>query len=163
MVHGQPHPTEIPDRRPVAAAHRIGPRLALVIGAVIIVRLGRKRFLRVRVAGDSMLPAFRAGDRLLIGPRVWLRPGAVVAVEDPRCPGRLMVKRVHAVGPTWVDVRGDNQPASTDSRQFGPVPRSRLAGRIVYRYGPAGRTGWWPGQARRPASTMAAHAIGPGD
>jgi type IV secretory pathway protease TraF len=70
----------------------------------------------------------------------------VVAVADPLAPGRLMVKRVHAVGPKGVDVRGDNPEASTDSRQFGLVPRGRLAGRIVYRYGPAGRIGWWPGR-----------------
>jgi nickel-type superoxide dismutase maturation protease len=117
---------------------------------VVIVALGlaSRRFRRVRVAGDSMLPGFQPGDRLLVGPAACIRPGAVVALEDPRASGRLMVKRVHQVGPTWVEVRGDNQTASTDSRQFGPVPRSKVAGRIVYRYGPARRTGWWPGQER---------------
>jgi nickel-type superoxide dismutase maturation protease len=119
------------------------------MGALTAVGLARRWFRRVRITGDSMLPAFQPGDRLLVGPPAWIRPGAVVAVEDPRSPGRLMVKRVHAVDRSGVDVRGDNVQASTDSRQFGPVPRGRLVGRIVYRYGPPGRTGWWPGRMSR--------------
>jgi nickel-type superoxide dismutase maturation protease len=122
----------------------------LVSTTVAVVLMGTRKLRRVQVAGDSMLPAFRPDDRLVIGPAGWIRPGTVVAVHDPRSPGRLMVKRVHAVGRTWVDVRGDNPPASTDSRHFGPLPRSRLAGRVVYRYGPAGRTGWWPGRTGGP-------------
>jgi nickel-type superoxide dismutase maturation protease len=113
-------------------------------------------FRRVRVTGGSMLPGFRAGDRLLLGPPLWVRPGQVVAVTDPSYPGRLMVKRVHAMSRSSVEVRGDNDTASTDSRQFGPLPRSSLAGRVVYRYAPAGRTGWFPGRlSRRAGSTSA--------
>jgi hypothetical protein len=40
-----------------------------------------------------------------------------------------------------VTVVGDNPDASTDSRVFGPVPRGAVVGRVVYRYGPEGRTG----------------------
>jgi nickel-type superoxide dismutase maturation protease len=98
-----------------------------------------------------MLPAFRPGDRLLVGPAIGIRPGAVVAVRDPRSPHGLMVKRVRLIEGAWVDVRGDNAGASTDSRQFGLVARSDLAGRVIYRYGPAGRIGWWPGQTAWPA------------
>lgn len=105
-------------------------------------------FRRVQVAGDSMRPGFQPGDRLLVGPTLRVRIGQVVAVTDPREPGRLLIKRVYAVTRWSIDVRGDNEPASTDSRQFGPVPRSRLAGRVIYRYGPAGRTGWFPGRGR---------------
>ncbi len=107
----------------------------------------------MRVVGDSMLPGFHAGDRLLLGPPLWIRPGQVVAVTDPRDPGRLMVKRVHAMSRSLVDVRGDNGSASTDSRQFGSVPRSSVAGRVIYRYAPADRTGWFPGRLSRPAGS----------
>jgi nickel-type superoxide dismutase maturation protease len=108
------------------------------------------RFRRVQVAGGSMLPAFRPGDRLLVmGPLLRVRAGQVVAVEDPRPPGRLMVKRVHAVAHGHVDVRGDNEAASTDSRQFGRLPRSGVVGQVIYRYGPEGRTGWFPGRGPR--------------
>jgi hypothetical protein len=59
-----------------------------------------------------------------------------------------MVKRVRSLDRDGVDVRGDNEPASTDSRQLGPLPRSHLKGQVLYRYAPAHRTGWWPGRTR---------------
>ena len=101
-----------------------------------------------RWPATACCPAFQPGDRLLLGPALRVRTGQVVAVTDPRDPGRLLVKRVHAVTRWSVEVRGDNEAASTDSRQFGPLPRSQLAGRVIYRYGPAGRIGWFPGRDR---------------
>jgi nickel-type superoxide dismutase maturation protease len=126
-----------------------GLALAALTAAVAAGAARRHKPLRrVRVAGESMRPAFEPGDRLLVGPAVGVRPGAVVAVTDPRSPGQLMVKRVRSLDRNRVDVRGDNESASTDSRQFGPLPRSQLQGRVLYRYGPAHRTGWWPGRTR---------------
>jgi len=140
MVSGQLHPTHCRHRGWLAAAG-----LASIAGAGAVAGLCRRRFKRVMVIGDSMLPTFRPGDRLLVGPTVRIRPGQVVAVIDPRPPGRLLVKRVRAVRTGWVDVRGDNDAASTDSRRFGSVPRSSLVGRVLYRYSPPERTGWFPG------------------
>jgi signal peptidase I len=53
------------------------------------------------------------------------------------------VKRVAAIDQPvgTVTVVGDNRSASTDSRDFGPVPRRCVIGLVVYRYGPAGREG----------------------
>lgn len=99
---------------------------------------------RVLVSGPSMLPAFCPGDRLLVVPVKRLVPGDVIALRDPGRAGRLLVKRVHLVTADTVDVRGDNEAASTDSRSFGPVPHSSVIGRVLYRYGPPGRTGWLP-------------------
>jgi inner membrane protease subunit 1 len=48
-----------------------------------------------------------------------------------------------------VDVRGDNEAASTDSRHFGPVPRRAVRGRVLYRYGPPARAGRWPGSRQQ--------------
>lgn len=101
------------------------------------------RIRRLAVAGSSMSPAFQAGDRLVA---VWpwpVRPGQVVALRDPR-DGRLLVKRVAGVRNGLVEVLGDNPSASTDSRHFGPVPHRNLIGRVVYRYHPPTRSGWWP-------------------
>ena len=137
MVREQLHPTHYARPRLRAPA-----RLAWIACVAAAVGLCTRLFRRVLVSGDSMLPTFQAGDRLLVSPSVRVRAGQVVAVADPRPPGRLMVKRVHAVERRWVDVRGDNEAASTDSRQLGPIPRSNLAGRVIYRYGPTGRTGW---------------------
>ena len=90
---------------------------------------------RVVVHGASMEPALAEGDRLLVVRSRRIAPGDVVALRDPRRPSRLLVKRVTSVAGDEVVVHGDNLPASTDSRSFGPVPRRAVVGRVVRRYG----------------------------
>lgn len=137
MAFERPHPTHYPRN----ALKALAWAAVLLSGAVFA---GSRRLQRLEVAGDSMRPAFEPGDRLLavrLGP---IRPGDVVAVPDPRDATRLIVKRVASVsGPTLV-LRGDNEAASTDSRAFGPVPSSSVAGRVLYRYAPPGRVSWRP-------------------
>src|SRR4051812_21913803 len=98
---------------------------------------------RVAVHGDSMRPLLEPGDRLLVAWLPWRapRPGDVVAVVDPRGGDRVLVKRVAAVDASGVTVLGDNAEASTDSRTFGPVDRSLVLGRALYRYWPEQRRG----------------------
>ncbi len=99
---------------------------------------------RVAVEGGSMRPTLEPGDRLLLVRRRSYRPGAVVAVTDPR-DGRLLVKRVAAVTADGrLVVVGDEPGASTDSRTFGPVAPSLVRGQAVHRYAPPGRTGRMP-------------------
>jgi nickel-type superoxide dismutase maturation protease len=117
-------------------------RRALAVAAGLATAgLAAARCRRVVVEGDSMLPTLAPGDRLL----VWRgrRPpvGALVALADPRDPGRVLVKRVAAWGEEGAEVLGDNAAASTDSRHFGPVPPAALLGRVVRRYAPAERRG----------------------
>jgi phage repressor protein C with HTH and peptisase S24 domain len=92
---------------------------------------------RVEVAGDSMFPTLRAGDRLLVlrWPRRLLRPGHLVAVDTPE---RAVVKRIAAVTRGRVDLRGDNAGASTD---YPDTPLAAVLGRVVYRYAPNDRAG----------------------
>lgn len=99
---------------------------------------------RLEVVGDSMRPALEPGDRVLAVRGLRPRLGDLAVVRDPRLPERLLVKRVSAVGPGGVEVLGDNAPASTDSRAFGPV--GAVWGVAVYRYAPAARVG----RLRRP-------------
>ena len=120
------------------------PAVAVVAAVVAAVAMRRLRFRRALVVGESMLPAFEPGDRVVLGPTGRLRAGQVVGCADPRDRTRLLIKRVHALHGSTVDVRGDNESASTDSRIFGPIPRSNLAGRVLYRYAPPGRAGWMP-------------------
>jgi nickel-type superoxide dismutase maturation protease len=99
---------------------------------------------RAAVEGGSMRPALEPGDRLLLVRRRRYRPGAVVALADPR-DGRLIVKRVAAVEPDGrLVVVGDDPAASTDSRTFGPVSPARVRGQAVRRYAPAARAGPMP-------------------
>lgn len=93
------------------------------------------------VSGDSMRPALEPGDRLLVVRAGRLRPGQVVAVADPRHPGRLVVKRVASRSDAGITVIGDNAAASTDSRHYGPVAPRAVRGRAVWRYWPESRRG----------------------
>lgn len=126
---------------------RVATAAALAVTTVALWRSVR----RVEVAGTSMAPALHPGDRLVVLglpwlPQPWPEPGTVVAVRDPRFPGRILVKRVTAIHRQagTLEVAGDARVASTDSRAFGPVPRSSLVGRAVYRYAPPGRSGPGP-------------------
>ena len=99
-----------------------------------------------------MAPTLKPGDRLVVRPagRRGLAEGDIVAFDDPRpVDGRVLVKRVRAIGPAGIDVRGDNERASADSRSFGPVDPRSVLGRATYRYGPPGRAG--PLGPRRPS------------
>jgi len=122
-----------------------------VIGVALVVglwALAARCVHRVAVEGGSMAPTLLDGDRLLVlsrslCPVVRLEVGDIVALCDPRLPGRLLVKRVASINRSnlTVDVRGDAPDASTDSRHFGPVPLASVIGRVVHRYGPPGRSG----------------------
>jgi nickel-type superoxide dismutase maturation protease len=109
--------------------------IAVVVGVVVV----RPR--RVVVEGRSMEPTLAPGDRVLVVRARGLHPLDVVAVRDPRDPKRVLVKRIGAVLEDEVVVRGDNPAASTDSRSFGPVPKSAVIGRVVRCYAPSWRAG----------------------
>jgi nickel-type superoxide dismutase maturation protease len=130
-----------------AMVRRAGAAAALSLVGVTLWRVVH----RLEVVGTSMAPALEPGDRLVVVgmpwfPPSWPRPGHVVAVGDPRDPRRLLIKRVRAVhhDDGTLEVVGDAAEASTDSRTFGPVPRSSIVGRAVYRYAPTGRRGPLP-------------------
>jgi nickel-type superoxide dismutase maturation protease len=119
--------------------------LSVALAAAVVLLAAALRALgatRVVVEGTSMRPTLEPGDRLLVVRTGRVRRGDLVAVTDPRYPGRLLVKRAAAVNGGWVELRGDNAGASTDSREFGAVPVSEVRGRAVRRYAPSHRRGW---------------------
>jgi nickel-type superoxide dismutase maturation protease len=99
---------------------------------------------RYAVEGDSMEPAYRAGDRVIVNRLAYRRRapaiGDVVVLRDPERPGRYLLKRVapfpshEPPDPDAIYVLGDNAAGSRDSRSFGPVPRSAIVGRAWRRY-----------------------------
>lgn len=116
---------------------------ALVAVALVVARARPVR--RLEVVGPSMLPALAPGDRLLaVRTGRAIRTGDLAVLADPQEPSRLVVKRVVDVAGDLVTVHGDYAAASTDSRQFGPVPRRRVWGRALYRYHPPDRRGAVP-------------------
>ena len=107
----------------------------------------------VEVSGESMLPALRPGDWLLVRvgrPRV--RPGDLVMARHPGRPDLLLVKRArHRDGDGWW-LESDNQGAAgrQDSWDFGPVPDRLVLGRVVARYWPPSRAAVFPGGRSAP-------------
>ncbi|HJR96271.1 MAG TPA: S26 family signal peptidase [Actinomycetota bacterium] len=104
---------------------------------------------RVEIEGGSMAPTLAPGDWALVvsPPRYGRRD--VVVVEHPGRPGYEMVKRIVGVpgdrvgdrllGEDEYWVEGDLEPASTDSRQFGPVREERLKAKVLLVYWPPDR------------------------
>lgn len=107
-----------------------------------------------------MWPALAPGDWLVVRRRSMSRDrravGRVVCLRAPD--GRMLVKRIAAapgdayplsdevlrsevLGSDEYFVLGDCVEASTDSRQFGPVPAARIEGVAWLRYWPPGRIG----------------------
>jgi signal peptidase I len=92
----------------------------------------------VRVEGDSMLPAYANGDRILIKYRTSdLQPvhiGEVVLIERE---GELMLKRVTRyeigshTGVGMISVEGDNKEESIDSRHWGAVPSRFVKAKVL--------------------------------
>jgi signal peptidase I len=91
------------------------------------------RLLKVR--GSSLWPDFREGDYILAAgvpfPGGRVSAGDVIVFDQPGY-GQL-IKRVQHVledGQAY-EVRG-TQIASTDSRNFGPVPKTRVSGKVIW-------------------------------
>ncbi|GLY84566.1 nickel-type superoxide dismutase maturation protease [Actinoallomurus iriomotensis] len=91
----------------------------------------------VEVTGESMLPALRPGDWLLVRSGARIVPGSVVVARHPHR-NLLIVKRAvrHEADGWWLE--SDNQRAAgrQDSWDFGAVPDALIVGRVVLRYWP---------------------------
>jgi nickel-type superoxide dismutase maturation protease len=102
---------------------------------ILLVR--RMRLRAVVVRGDSMTPALRAGDCLLVRVGARTRTGDVVVARHPLLPDLLLVKRAARCEPGGWWLLSDNAEAGKDdSRAFGAVPDDAIVGRVLARYYP---------------------------
>ena len=96
----------------------------------------------IKVTGNSLTPIIEEGDFVLVLKipfSLWKpRPGEVIVFRHPVY--GTMIKQVErfAPGSGEINVIGTH-PDSTDSRQFGPIRRQDVVGRVVW-------------QIRKPAS-----------
>jgi nickel-type superoxide dismutase maturation protease len=98
---------------------------------------------RFVVRDTSMSPSLRPGDRV-VALQWWWRPKVadVVVFREPDALLTFAVKRIVRIeSDGQLTVQGDNVNVSRDSREFGPVPRNRIVGKVLYRYLPAERRG----------------------
>jgi nickel-type superoxide dismutase maturation protease len=94
-----------------------------------------RRYRRFRVQGNSMLPTLRPDQEVLINPRAYRQsppaPGHIVVVRHPQQSELLIVKRILFLeSDDRCYLQGDNAIESTDSRQFGLLPLSSIAGKV---------------------------------
>jgi signal peptidase I len=111
-----------------------------------LARIARSWPNRVTVAGHSMEPTLRDGEWLLVEPERAAggraRPGVLVVVDDPRAPGRRLVKRVQRVADHGALVVAADHPAHrNDAIAIGLVGRDLVIGRPWFRYWPPARFG----------------------
>ena len=88
----------------------------------------KKRFV---IEGPSMKPTLNPGDQVLVDVkkhlRQSLRPSEIVLFRQINS-DLLMVKRIVAIEKNALNLRGDNEGQSTDSRDFGLVPIDNVIG-----------------------------------
>ena len=94
----------------------------------------------LRVNGDSMEPGLHAGDLVIccaVDAHIRLRVGDVVVARRPDRPELEIIKRIHAIDAEGkVFLTGDNAGRSTESVDFGWVPRDHILARVRWRYWP---------------------------
>ena len=58
--------------------------------------------------------------------------------------GNFIKDRIITLSPDEYFVVGDNRPASSDSRAWGPIHQSAMVGKAFFRYWPPSTIGWLP-------------------
>ena len=132
----------------------------LVVPAVLTWVI-RRRYVAVRVQGQSMEPALRDGDRVLVLRTKIVEPGQIAVLAVPTGATSWLIKRVHAVPgdpvprdtvpaladesgeivpPGRVVLLGDNTTASYDSRWLGYFSTDDLLGVVVRTIRTTGRS-----------------------
>jgi phage repressor protein C with HTH and peptisase S24 domain len=95
----------------------------------------------LKVSGNSMLPTYAPGDKVLVKYRNSdLQPihtGEVVLIERE---GELMLKRIIRyeigghTGQGMVTVEGDNKDESIDSRHWGAIPSRFVKAKVIRKF-----------------------------
>ena len=91
-------------------------------------------FRLLKIRGQSLVPDVKDGDFVLVSkiPILLncLRPGDVVAFHHPSY--GTMIKKIDTISPDRKDITViGSHPLSVDSRQFGPIDRAAIIGKVI--------------------------------
>jgi len=110
--------------------------------------------------GRSMEPEIMDGNWVLISRNVReIERNDVVLLRSPQNPNEFLVKRVTKLegepmrtlnpvnrkpwvprGHVWIE--GDNKESSLDSREYGPVSKGLITGKVIYKFWPLSQAGF---------------------
>jgi signal peptidase I len=95
-----------------------------------------KRFI---LEGHSMEPLFGEGDKVIINKLAYLftkpKLGDVVAFKENTERGKILLKKIKRGSDNGqYFVVGANKNDSQDSRQFGPIAKSQILGKLLTAY-----------------------------
>lgn len=98
-----------------------------------------KKRVRLRVTGDSMLPILESGEEILINPHAYKKSlpkiNDIIVIHHPLHPELILVKRIIGIDQEGnYFLMGDNLKSSTDSRHWGTVNHSQIAGMVTNRF-----------------------------
>ncbi len=88
-----------------------------------------------RVKEESMLPAVKPGDYVLVNGWCYKfrvpKPGEIIILKHPNS-DLVIIKRIKSVlNDKKLYVTGDNSSASEDSRKFGPIDSKDVIGKVI--------------------------------
>jgi nickel-type superoxide dismutase maturation protease len=87
------------------------------------------------IKGNSMLPALKSGDCVIINPELEPEIGDVILFHHPFIQNLKVVKRITEITAEGnYIVRGDNPQESTDSRSYGAILAKDILGVAVCRF-----------------------------
>ncbi len=92
-----------------------------------------RKYLPVRVVGNSMLPTLQPGDFLLVKRTQDFFIGDLVVVLHGE---NKLIKRVVDEQQNQIWLSGDNVRESNDSRNFGWMDKNQVFGKVILRYWP---------------------------
>ena len=93
---------------------------------------------RFIVQGNSMAPAFKDTERLLINRLIYKfrspEPGEIVVLRHPQNRQMFLLKRILRIDDSGFFVISEDLEAGNDSRSFGAVKRGDIIGKYLARY-----------------------------
>ncbi len=95
--------------------------------------------MRFKISDRSMEPDFKQGDYVIVNRLSYIfkspSNGDVVVFKHPKEKNKFLIKRIlKTTNAGKYFAVGDNQKYSKDSRQFGPVKRNLIVGKVLFHF-----------------------------